>query len=195
MSGDKKYSAGESFNSFDEERIKTLRRTREMLDEYNSTGFDEAEKKQDLLHKMLGSCGEDVTVQTPFKVLYGKNLYIGDHVFVNYNSSILDGGEIRIGNRVLIGPDTKIYAGSHSLIPDERIVVENGKMRLVSIPQPVTIGDDVWIGGNVTVVPGVAIGNGAVIAAGSVVVNNVPERVLVAGNPARVIKSLEGLSI
>ena len=191
MSEDKKHSAGESFNSFDEERIRVLRETRNMLDEYNSTGFDEVEKKNELLQRMLGSCGEDVTVQTPFKVVYGKNLYIGDHVFINSNSSILDGGEIRIGSRVLIGPDTKIYAGNHSLNSDERIVVENGKTRLISIPQPVTIGDDVWIGGNVTIVPGVEIGNGAVIAAGSVVVKNVPERVLVAGNPAKVIKNIE----
>ena len=121
--------------------------------------------ENELLKKMLGSCGEDVTVQTPFKVVYGKNLYIGDHVFINYNSSILDGGEIRIGSRVLIGPDTKIYAGNHSLNPDERIVVENGKMRLISIPQPVTIGDDVWIGGNVTILPGVTIGDNVTIGA------------------------------
>ena len=191
MSDNSKQPAGESFNSFSEERLKILRETRYMLDEYNSTVFEDVEKRNELMHKMLGSCGDDVTIQTPFKVVYGKNLHIGNHVFINYNSSLLDGGEIRIGDRVLIGPDTKIYAGNHSLKSEERITIEDGKMRLISIPQPVTIGNDVWIGGNVTIVPGVTVGDGAVIAAGSVVVKNVPEKVLVAGNPAKVIKNIE----
>ena len=123
---------------------------------------------------------------------YGKNLYIGDHVFINYNSSLLDAGEIRIGNRVMIGPDVKIYAGNHDLHASDRFIFEHGRMEITTIPQSVIIGDEVWICGSVTVIPGVTIGNGAVIAAGSVVTKDVPPGALAGGNPAKVIRMIDG---
>jgi maltose O-acetyltransferase len=69
--------------------------------------------------------------------------------------------------------------------------VEDGKMKLISMPKPVKIEDDVWIGGNATIVPGVTIGEEAVVAAGSVVTKDVPPKTLVGGNPAKVIKEIE----
>lgn len=56
---------------------------------------------------------------------------------------------------------------------------------------PVTIGNDVWLCGKVTVCPGVTIGNNVVVAAGSVVIHNIPDNVMVAGNPARVLKKVD----
>ncbi|MDQ6795887.1 MAG: hypothetical protein M3067_13940 [Chloroflexota bacterium] len=56
--------------------------------------------------------------------------------------------------------------------------------------EPVAIEDDVWIGANVVVLKGVTIGRAAVIGAGSVVTQDVPPYVVVAGNPARVIRDL-----
>ena len=53
----------------------------------------------------------------------------------------------------------------------------------------IVIGNDVWIGARVTILPGVRIGSGVVIGAGAVVTKNVPDNVVVAGNPARVIRS------
>ncbi len=80
------------------------------------------------------------------------------------------------------------YSGNHSLVTSERMRIVNGKMQLISIAEPVTIGDDVWICGNATICPGVTIGDGAVVAAGAVVTKDAPEHTLVGGNPARVIK-------
>jgi maltose O-acetyltransferase len=151
-----------------------MRRCRQLLDEYNATGYDEGEKRWSLLGEMLGSCGEDVTIQTPFKVTYGTHVYIGDHVFINYGAGFLDGGDITIGDRVMVGPDVKIYSGNHSLVPSERMRIVEGKLQLVSIAEPVTIGSNVWICGSATLCPGVTIGDGAVVAAGAVVVKNVP---------------------
>ena len=179
------------FNSFDSKRLETLKKTKELLDKYNNTLFDEFSLRNSMLKEMLCECGEDVTIQIPFKVLYGINTKIGNHVFINYNVNLLDGGEIIIGDRVLIGPDVKIYAGSHSLYSNERIVIENDKMKLISIPKKVVIENDVWICGNSTIVPGVTIGHDSVVAAGSVVTKDVKPYTLVGGNPAKVIKYLK----
>jgi len=56
---------------------------------------------------------------------------------------------------------------------------------------PITIGEDCWFGGNVTVCPGITIGRGVTIGAGSVVTKDVPDFVVIAGNPARVLKTIE----
>lgn len=55
---------------------------------------------------------------------------------------------------------------------------------------PIHVGDDVWIGGNSVILPGITIGNNSVVGAGSVVTKDVPEDVVVAGNPAKVIKNI-----
>ena len=179
------------FVSFSAENIAIMKKTKELLDEYNGTAYDESGKRTELLHKMLDSVGTDVTIQTPFKVTYGTHVHIGDHVFINYGADFLDGGDITIGNRVMIGPEVKIFSGNHSLIPEERMKIVDGKMQLISKAEPVEIGDDVWICGNATICPGVKIGNRSVIAAGAVVTKDVPEGVLVGGNPASIIKKVE----
>ena len=191
MCGKKVKHGMAEFVSFSAENIAIMRKTRELLDEYNATGYDESGKRTELLQEMLGSVGADVTIQPPFKVTYGTHVYIGDHVFINYGADFLDGGDITIGSRVMIGPEVKIFSGNHSLIPEERMKVVNGKIQLISKAEPVEIGDDVWICGNVTICPGVRIGNRAVIAAGAVVTKDVPKGVLVGGNPAKIIRIVE----
>lgn len=179
------------FTSFTLENIAIMKRTRELLDRYNATAYDDWDIRADMLRDMLGSCGKDVIIQTPFKVTYGIHVHIGEHVFINYQADLLDGGDIYIGDRVMIGPEVKISSGNHSLIPEKRMKITDGKLQLISIAEPVVIGDDVWICGNATICPGVKIGNRAVVAAGAVVTKDVPEGALVGGNPARIIKKAE----
>ncbi len=100
------------FVSFTPENIEIMRKTRDLLSKYNNTKFDDNAERAETLQDMLGSCGSDVTIQTPFKVVYGKHLYIGEHVFINYGADLLDGGDIHIGNRVMIGARSVIAAGS-----------------------------------------------------------------------------------
>lgn len=85
-----------------------------------------------------------------------------------------------------MGPNCSFYAANHPTDP----FVRNG----LSGPEngaPITVGEDCWFGGNVTVCPGVTIGRGVTIGAGSVVTKDVEDFVVVAGNPARVIKRLD----
>ena len=96
----------------------------------------------------------------------------------------LDVCEIRIGENCLIAPGVHIYTATHPLSTKERISgAEYGK--------PVSIGDNVWIGGRAVINPGVTIGNNVVVASGAVVTKNVPNNVVIGGNPARIIKQIE----
>lgn len=84
----------------------------------------------------------------------------------------------------MLGPSVQIYTATHPLHPNERNSgLEYGK--------PITFGNNVWIGGSSVINPGVTIRNNVVIAAGSVVAKNMPDNVVVGGNPAKLIKHLE----
>ena len=135
------------------------------------------------LAKMLGAMGEKVWIAKTFNCDNGKNIFIGDNFTGNYNLTILDIREVRIGDNVMIGPNTLITTVNHPLDPD-------GRRRHLGIAKPVTIGNDVWIGGNVTILPGVTIGDNVVVAAGAVVTKDVPPNTLVGGVPARKIKDV-----
>jgi len=92
---------------------------------------------------------------------------------------------VRIGHRVTItaGVEFITHDGSLWLMRDE----QGRRYRFA----PIEIGDDVFIGVNAILLPGVRVGNRVVIAAGSVVTKSVPSGVVVAGNPARIIKTFD----
>lgn len=90
---------------------------------------------------------------------------------------------VTIGNNVWIGPNVGIYAVAHPM-------EANGRLQTLGIAKPITIGDNVWIGGGSVVLMGVNIGKNVVIGAGSVVTKDISDNVVVAGNPARVIKNI-----
>ena len=117
----------------------------------------------------------------PFHTDCGKNTKIGKRVFVNAGCQFQDQGGIEIGDDVLIGPQTIIATLNHDPDPDKR-----GGM----FPKPVKIGNKVWLGARVTVCPGVTIGECAIVGAGAVVTKDVPPRTVVAGVPAKIIKSI-----
>lgn len=140
-------------------------------------------ENEDLLAEILPNCPRGTLVRPPFYCDYGYNISCGEKVFINYNCTILDVGKVRIGSNVLIGPGVQIYAVTHPIDADERRTgVEWG--------EDVTIGDDCWIGGCAVICPGVTIGNRCVIAAGAVVTKDLPDDVMAAGVPARIVKRL-----
>ncbi len=127
--------------------------------------------------------GEPFVIHSPFHCDFGTNIRAGKNLICNYNVTILDEGEVTIGDNVFIGPNCSIYTIIHALNPQQR---NGGIMRSA----PVTIGSDVWLGGNVVVLPGVTIGDGSVIGAGSVVVKDIPSGVLAVGNPCKVVRPI-----
>lgn len=173
--------------------LKKLQYTAQNLVKYfNSIPMEDEEKRREVQQHLFGRAGKYLRIYPPIHVDFGCNIYTGDNVFINQNCTFLDTNIITIGERVLIGPDVKIYAASHSCKAKERYYnLEDGKAIIVTSSKPVTIGNDVWIGGGSIILPGVTIGNNVVIAAGSVVTKDVQDNVIVGGNPAQVIKKLE----
>ena len=106
------------------------------------------------------------------------------NVFVNINNYFMDGATIEIGDNVFIGPSCGFYTANHPLDYTNR---NQGLEKAL----PIKIGDNCWFGANVSVMPGVTIGAGCVIAAGAVVTKDMPANSLIAGVPAKVIKTIE----
>lgn len=150
---------------------------------YNQLLPSAKHERQELLKKIIGKMGENATIEQPFRCDYGKNIFVGDHFFANYNAVFLDCGKITIGNHVMFGPNVSLYAAGHPIHPTSR---NSG----YEYGLPITIGDNVWLGGSVVVNPGVTIGNNVVVASGSVVTKDLPDNVVAAGVPCKVIREI-----
>ena len=128
---------------------------------------------------------------------HGGSITLGSHCYVGDNSKLWSAVRLSIGDRVLIGHNSSIFdCDTHPLNARERhrqyleIITVGHPSEIDLREQPVTIEDDVWIGCNVVILKGVTIGRAAVIGAGSVVTRDVPPYVIVAGNPAHVVREL-----
>ena len=180
MTEKEKMLRGELYIATGEELTRERERAQELMLALNASGAHE--ERAAILGQLLGSVGEGAEVRSPFFCDYGYNIFLGDRVFLNFNCVLLDIMPITIGEGTQIGPAVQIYAADHPRDPEARRKnLENGK--------PVTIGKNVWIGGGAILLPGVTVGDDAVIGAGSVVTRDVPAGAIVAGNPARVLKT------
>lgn len=157
--------------------------TKKKIYEYNLIRPDERERIENVLREILGKAGKNVIILAPFHCDYGWNIEVGDNFWANYNCIILDVAKVQIGNNVMFGPNVSLFTAGHPIHPETRSSgYEYGK--------EIHIGNNVWIGGNTVVNPGVKIGNNAVIGSGSVVTRDIPEDVVAAGNPCRVLRSI-----
>ncbi len=177
---------GEVYEATHPEMLSRLMATRKILWEFNHLCPDNTESMTKIIRSLLGRCGKLIHINQPFRCDYGCNIEVGENFFANFNLTILDEARVTIGNNAFIGPNVSIYTACHPIEPSER---NTG----VEWAEPVVIGDNVWIGGSVTILPGVTIGSNCVIGAGAVVTHDIPDGVVAAGNPARIIKSINQL--
>ena len=178
-----KMLSGEVYDAFMPEFHEKLIDTRRALWRFNNLDPADIAGQHEILRSLFGTCGENLHVNQPFRCDYGCNIHIGDNFFANFNLTVLDEAPVTIGNRVLIGPNVSIYTACHPLDRERRDA-------FVEWAEPVTIGNSVWIGGGATILPGVTLGDNVIVAAASVVTRSFPSNVLIAGNPARIIKNL-----
>ncbi|WP_182346237.1 sugar O-acetyltransferase [Tomitella gaofuii] len=178
--------SGEPYRDDDGELLAERLACRRALDEFNGAPADDEERRTAILKSLLGSLGERTCVMPPLRCDYGAQVHVGDDSFLNYDAILLDCARITIGSSVFIGPRAQLLTALHPM--DDHAARRAGWESAA----PVTIGDGVWLGAGVIVCPGVRIGQDSVIGAGSVVTRDVPARVFAAGNPCRVIRSLEG---
>ncbi|MDE6153315.1 MAG: sugar O-acetyltransferase [Muribaculaceae bacterium] len=174
---------GERYDAVHPEFLRRLETTRDRLWEFNSMKPSQVNEQKAIIRELLGSHGERFHINQPFRCDYGCNVHIGEDFFANFNLTILDEAEVRIGDHAFIGPNVSIYTACHPLDADERNTGAEWAL-------PVTIGDSVWIGGGAIILPGVTVGSNVVIGAGAVVTRDVPDNTVVAGNPARIIKKI-----
>jgi maltose O-acetyltransferase len=113
----------------------------------------------------------------------GATLVVGEGTFINHGTSLRASESIRIGKQCRIGTFCLLADNDEYGLDPERRQDRPGS-------RPITLEDNVWLAARVVVLPGVTIGAGSVVAAGSVVTHDVPPRTLVAGVPARAIRSL-----
>lgn len=112
----------------------------------------------------------------------GINIRVGRNVFINQGCMLSDIGGITIGEEVFIGPRVSLITSGHPVDPEFR--------RSHIVAGPIAIERGVWLCAGATVLHGVTVGEDSVVAAGAVVTHDVPAGVLVAGVPARVLRSV-----
>ena len=158
-------------------------RCRKILQKLNFMDRSDFEGIAATIRELLGTCGEGSMINPPFYCEYGSHIHVGKQFFANYTCTIIDVAPVTIGDYCQMAPNVAIYTAGHPVYPQTRNSAwEYGK--------PVTIGDNVWLGGNTVILPGVTIGSNTVIGAGSVVTHDIPDWVIAAGNPCKVIRPI-----
>lgn len=183
MTEKEKMLAGLVYDANNPELLEELNHCKDMIWEYNNLRPSQRQERLQLLKNLLGACDDEVFINQPFYCDYGKNIRVGKRFFANFHWTVLDGGNVTIGDDVFIGPNVSIYTACHSTDPVER----NTRQEWA---KPVTIGNNCWIGGSVTILPGVTIGDNCTIGAGSVVTHDIPANSIAVGNPCKVIKTI-----
>lgn len=160
--------------------------------DYNLTADEDRLERKAIIDRLFPDHGQNVYLQGPIEVDYGRFTKLGDNFYANFNLTVLDTCPITIGNNVMCGPNTTLATPLHPLLPSQRNsrIQADGKMADIEYGAPITIGDNCWLASNVTVCAGVTIGNNCVIGAGAVVTRDIPDNSLAVGVPAKVIRKL-----
>ncbi len=158
-----KMLAGEDYFANDPSLLVEVFRCKTLCQAYNTLPATDAAGHLALLEQILGTCHSDTQITPPFHCDYGAQIHVGRGFRAGTNLTILDEGEVRIGDNVTLGANVSLYTACHSTIPAERNT-------FYVWTRPITIGDRCIIGGSVTILPGAVIPDDTIIPAGSVIV-------------------------
>ena len=175
--------SGMLYNCNDETLTKEQTERLKKLYEYNSTLPDQPDKRASLLREMFAEIGDNCYVEPPLHTNWGRNTHFGNHIYANFNLTLVDDTDIYVGDHVMFGPNVTVATAGHPVNPELR-------RKAAQFNIPVRIGNNVWIGAGAVILPGVQIGENSVIGAGSVVTKNVPPNVVAVGNPCRILREI-----
>lgn len=184
MNNYERMEAGLIYDCEGEDILSVQRNFASHLNEYNSLGLGDEKRMAELMPLIFGDVGEDCYIQPPFYANWGgSNVHLGNHVYANFNLTLVDDGHIYIGDDTMIAPNVTIATAGHPI---------NAKLRKRGFQYnaDVHIGKNVWIGAGAVVLPGVTIGDNTVIGAGAVVTKDIPSNVIAVGNPCRVLREV-----
>ncbi len=122
--------------------------------------------------------GENVMIRPSARVTYPWKVRIGDRSWIGDNTELYSLGEIEIGRDAVISQMSYLCAATH----------DHTRPDFPLIAGPIRIGDQAWLAAGCFIAPGVSIGRGAIVGARSVVLRDVPEATIWAGNPARKLR-------
>lgn len=138
------------------------------------------EKARELMKELLcNQLDESSSILGPLQIDNGKNFKLGKHVFINHSLTVMAIGGVHIEDHVMIAPEVTLLTANHEF--------DNHYVLLV---KKIHIKENAWIGAKATILPGITIGKNSVVAGASVVTKDVPDNVVVGGNPARILKHL-----
>ncbi len=150
---------------------------------FNESEFWQNHHALEELKCYFAKAEDDMVLTPPFYCYHGDKIYFGKHFYANTGLTILDENKVIFGDDVFLGPHVSIYTVGHPISAEVRnLGLEYSK--------PIKIGNSVWIGGNVVINPGVTIGDNVVIGSGSVITKDIPNHVVAAGNPCKVIRQI-----
>ncbi len=183
MTEKEKALAGMEFVRGDLDLKRQRERAEALCFELNHISPHDIGKRDEIFHQLIPHAHGSFYIKSPFICEYGDYITLGNNFFANYNCKLMDGGPIRFGDDVLVGPDCTFVTAQHPIDPERR-------QYDYEIFKPITVGNNVWFGAGVLVCPGVTIGDNCVIGAGSVVVKDIPANCVAVGNPCKVIQRI-----
>ena len=145
-------------------------------------GYHPMEEIREILSELFGCrVPDNFRVFPPFYTDFGRNIHVGDNVFINACCQFQDQGGVWLGDGCLIGHNVVFATLNHDFNPERR---------QICIPKRIIVGKNAWIGSNASILAGVRIGDNAVVAAGAVVTKDVEANTIVGGVPAKFIKKI-----
>ena len=147
-----------------------------------NTCYHTPEEVRNILSELFGKpVPSTLRVFPPFYTDFGKNIEVGEGVFINACCHFQDHGGVTLGDGCQIGHNV-VFATLNHFIEAEK--------RKMTYSAPIVLGKNVWVGSNATILQGVTIGDNAVVGAGAVVTKDVPANTVIGGVPAKFIKSI-----
>lgn len=174
---------GVIYDPNEKEIITEQYRCTDILYEFNQIRPTDLKKRDEVLKRFFAEVGEGCHIEGQLNATWGCNTHFGKGIYANHNLTLIDDGEIFVGDYTMFGPNVTIATAGHPIDPELR-------KKPYQYNLTVHIGSNVWLGAGVVVLPGVSIGDNSVVGAGSIVTKDIPADVIAVGNPCKVLREI-----